>query len=238
MNKTYSLSFNNKTIYYELKKSHKRRKNITLKINPKGTVIIYAPSLFTHKEAKQTILDKINWIWKHLNQFQNKANNLTKLLHEGLFLYQGQVIDIKISIDTNRKKTSFSVINNYFDIKLNNIHNISTELLKELKKLAKIKITQRIYEISNKINIKFNRLTIKDTKSRWGSCSTLKNINLSWRLIMAPPAILDYVIIHELCHIIEPNHSKKYWNVVQSFVSDYKEKRIWLKEWGWILYTI
>lgn len=78
----------------------------------------------------------------------------------------------------------------------------------------------------------YNRLTLRDTRSRWGSCTTDGNLMYSWRLIMAPPEVLDYVAAHEVSHLVEMNHSQEYWNVVSSIYPDYHDPRKWLRLHG------
>ena len=82
---------------------------------------------------------------------------------------------------------------------------------------------------------KVNKVKLKYTRSNWGSCSSNKNINLSTRLLMAPADVLDYVIIHELSHLKEMNHSKRFWSIVKNIMPDYKEKEAWLKTNGYKL---
>jgi predicted metal-dependent hydrolase len=84
----------------------------------------------------------------------------------------------------------------------------------------------------------YNRITIKDLKSRWGSCSQLRNLNFNFRLVLAPPAIVDYVIVHELCHLKELNHSKLFWLEVERFCPEYKQHRQWLKTNGQSLFLV
>lgn len=76
---------------------------------------------------------------------------------------------------------------------------------------------------------------IKDQKTRWGSCSSLHNLNFNWRLLMAPPEVLDYVVVHELCHLTHMNHSREFWNMVEHVMPEYKERRKWLREQGGLL---
>jgi hypothetical protein len=73
------------------------------------------------------------------------------------------------------------------------------------------------------------KVVIKDQKTRWGSCSKKGNINLNWRLIMAPLHVIDYVVVHELCHLKVMNHSKDFWNLVESIQPNNHERRRWLK---------
>ncbi len=75
-----------------------------------------------------------------------------------------------------------------------------------------------------------NQIRIKDQKTRWGSCSSKNNLNFSWRLIMAPERVLDYVVVHELCHLTHMNHGKEFWALVESVMPDYKDCKKWLRE--------
>lgn len=78
----------------------------------------------------------------------------------------------------------------------------------------------------------FTRITIRDQKTRWGSCSAKGTLSFNWRLMLAPPAVLDYVVVHELCHLTHMNHSKAFWALVESVCPDYRTHRRWLKEHG------
>ncbi len=78
----------------------------------------------------------------------------------------------------------------------------------------------------------YTRLTIRDTRSRWGSCSSQGALMYSWRLIMAPPAVLDYVAAHEVAHLVEMNHQPSFWAVVKQICPDYEKHRRWLREEG------
>lgn len=78
----------------------------------------------------------------------------------------------------------------------------------------------------------YNRISVRDQKTRWGSCSAKGTLSFNWRLMLAPPAIQDYVIIHELCHLTYMNHSKAFWEKVQSVCPDYRTARKWLKDHG------
>lgn len=93
-------------------------------------------------------------------------------------------------------------------------------------------ISERVAEYSRIIGVSCNNIRIKDTKSRWGSCSSKGNLNFSWRIIMAPADVMDYIIIHELCHLIHMNHSKEYWAAVGQYMKDYTKYKEWLKTNG------
>ncbi|MDA1237370.1 MAG: SprT family zinc-dependent metalloprotease [Proteobacteria bacterium] len=92
---------------------------------------------------------------------------------------------------------------------------------------------QRFLELTEfyslKIGRNFKSITLRDTKSRWGSCSIEGNLMYSWRLIFAPKEVLEYLVVHEICHLEEMNHSERFWNRVESLMPDFKTNREWLK---------
>jgi predicted metal-dependent hydrolase len=98
---------------------------------------------------------------------------------------------------------------------------------------ARGKINERIAYYQDKIGRAPGRVFIKDQKRRWGSCSARGNLNFNWRMVMAPEKVLDYVVVHELCHLIELNHSKAFWDALASILPDYKEQEEWLKNYGY-----
>ncbi len=107
------------------------------------------------------------------------------------------------------------------------------QLLEEwYRRQARKIITGRVEVFSQKLNLNCNRICIKGQKTRWGSCSSLKNLNFNWRLVMAPLVIIDYIVIHELSHLVEMNHSRKFWQLVENHCPEYKQHRKWLRENG------
>lgn len=93
-------------------------------------------------------------------------------------------------------------------------------------------ITGRVEHFGSKLNLSYNRIFIKGQKTRWGSCSSLKNLNFNWRLVMAPVEVIDYIVIHELSHLAEMNHSRKFWQLVENHCPNHREHRKWLREYG------
>ena len=98
------------------------------------------------------------------------------------------------------------------------------------------RIRQRIGHYAPLIGVQPNRVTVRDQKSRWGSCSSRHNLNFNWKLIMAPPQVLDYVVIHELCHMKEFSHSPRFWALVERYMPDYGAWKKWLRTHGQDLY--
>lgn len=90
----------------------------------------------------------------------------------------------------------------------------------------------RLPALAERVGVSPRRVTIKDMKTRWGSCSTKGNTSISFRIVMAPPEVMDYLIIHELCHLVHPNHSREFWTLVRSHLPDCDDHRAWLREHG------
>lgn len=105
-----------------------------------------------------------------------------------------------------------------------------------LKKQALKKLSDLAVEKAKILNVRITSIVVKDTKSRWGSCSTLGNINFNWRIVMAPLFVIEYLVCHEVCHLKHPNHSSDFWKEVEQLCPDYQEGRKWLKIKGKELY--
>ena len=109
---------------------------------------------------------------------------------------------------------------------------ITPESEREFRRLAKEKIPKRVALFAEQVGVDYGKITIKDTKSRWGSCSYQGNLNFCWRLILAPEEVLDYIVVHELCHRLELNHSARLWAEVKRVLPEYEKSKEWLKENG------
>ena len=106
---------------------------------------------------------------------------------------------------------------------------------KELRERAKSVLAQRTAYFARQIGVTYGRITVRDQKTRWGSCSQTGNLNFNFRLILAPSEVLDYVVVHELCHRRQMNHSAQFWQEVAQVLPDYRKRKAWLTENGWRL---
>ena len=104
--------------------------------------------------------------------------------------------------------------------------------IQNLAEQAKQVLPERTSFFARLLGVTYGRITIRNQKTRWGSCSAKGNLNFNCLLMLTPPEIQDYVVVHELCHRLEMNHSPRFWNHVASILPDYKERRAWLKKYG------
>ncbi len=112
------------------------------------------------------------------------------------------------------------------------VQKLTMDEVNELAERALQKIPERVRYYAKIMNVQYGRITIRNQKTRWGSCSGKGNLNFNCLLMLAPENVLDYVVVHELCHLIEMNHSKAFWDQVERVMPDYKKYRQWLKEHG------
>ena len=106
------------------------------------------------------------------------------------------------------------------------------EEIKELANRATREIPARAAHYAKQLGVSYNRISIRCQRTRWGSCSGKKNLNFNCLLMQTPPAVLDYVVVHELCHLLEMNHSPRFWSLVERILPDYRICRRWLRENG------
>ena len=102
----------------------------------------------------------------------------------------------------------------------------------EARRAARELVTMLCDEEADALGVRWSRIEIRDQKSRWGSCSTRGTLSFNWRLVLAPFGVLDYVVVHELCHLREPNHSRRFWKLVEARRPNWRAHRDWLHEHG------
>lgn len=112
------------------------------------------------------------------------------------------------------------------------LEKITFEQVKELANQAVEYIPKRVKYYAEKENFVYNKITIKNLVSRWGSCSTKGNLNFNCLLMLTPDYVIDYIVVHELCHLREMNHSEKFWAEVEKIMPDYQRAELWLKQNG------
>jgi predicted metal-dependent hydrolase len=142
------------------------------------------------------------------------------------FLFMGK--NYPLTYDKQRKK-SIDFDGEKFIIDLKHRQKAEELFIKWYKTKARQIFHEKLESFSKETGLRYNALKINSAKSRWGSCSSKKNLNFSYRLIMTPEFVIDYVLLHELAHTVEMNHSKKFWEIVASIYPDYQKAEQWLK---------
>ena len=147
----------------------------------------------------------------------------------GKVLYLGNLCEAELNYNPTQKQPTVFLADNKFYITLTSKEQNPSALCEDfLRRQALDFLTARAKELAAKMEVTFNNLTVKDQKSLWGSCSQKNNLNFSYRLIKMPRAVIDYLIVHELAHLVHFDHSPDFWATVEKFVPDYKQHRRWL----------
>ena len=210
-----TIEIKGKEYNYSLRKS-KKVKRARLQIYPSNGLEVVIPYWYSENDLNHLLSSNSEWIKKNLEKIAKVEDS---------FLFFGSQIEVLINNLSFRKNYYF-----YFDNKkqLTVIVPEENVLTKNelyhiwLKKEAQHYIPQRVSELAKKYGFEFNRVTIREQKSRWGSCSSKKNLSFNSKLLYFNHRIIDYELIHELCHLKEMNHSKRFWNLVNEIMPDYK----------------
>jgi len=204
-----------------------KRKTIALAVTADASLVIRAPMQTPVDYIERLIRRKMKWIQRAIARVESRPRALPREFIDGeSFLYLGK--SYKLSIEKNAPKDiSFR---NGFILRTKGKSHARELIIGWYKKEAKKKIAERVEWCARRFGLSFKSIKITSANKRWGSCSTTGNLNFSWRLIMAPTSVIDYVIIHELAHLEHKNHSKDFWNSIKVMYPNYEKAKNWLKQ--------
>ena len=212
-------------INYILKYS--KRKTIGLYIR-NGAVEIRAPLGCPKSEIDKLIASKKKWITDKLAHSQNQTQQKISFVldYGSKILYRGELFPIiaKPGTQAGFDGNCFYMPPNFTPAQIKEI------CIKTYQRLAKKHITTTVASIAAHMGVAPTVVKINSARTRWGSCSSRKSLNFSWRLVMAPDDVIDYVVVHELAHFFHMNHSAKFWAVVEQVLPDYRQRQVKLKE--------
>ncbi len=217
---------------FQLIRSKKRKKTVSLHIKKDGRIVLYVPYHTPKGEIEKFIKDKQSWIVKKISEKEKVTRDLNKAFIPGeKFLYLGDWYPLEIG-QTNDKGFPLKLSFGKFILDRDHLEEARDLFIHWYKREAKEKIEERVYYLSNRLELFPKGLMITSAKYRWGSCSRDNRLSFSWRMIMAPLDVIDYVLIHELVHIKEKNHSKRFWAALETILPYHRKCRLWLKENG------
>ena len=221
-------------VSYILKRSRKRRKTISLQITKRSEIVVQAPYFTPVKEINSFIEQKHGWIQKTIQQ--QKEQKLTageKLYVSGEYFYfLGTLYPLEVFFQQNLP-AGLVFWNNRFYLNCEDGQEVKRNyFIQWYKTRAGEYFTGQVEHISQRLQLRPGSIRITSARTRWGSCSPEDNLAFSFRLIMAPQNVVDYVIIHELMHIKEKNHSARFWKLLETAMPEYQIHRHWLRENG------
>jgi predicted metal-dependent hydrolase len=205
-----------------------KRKSIGLQIASDATLIVRVPNSAKMGDIEKVIAKHENWIKKKKEQTLTALEKMpVRRFIEGEELpYLGKNYKVHLASDPKiilRFDNAFYLSERYS-------HVAKQVLTRWFKNQAKKIITQRVMYYASKVGLSYGRIGITNAAKRWGSCSHRGNLNFAWRLILAPIEAIDYVVVHELIHLEIKNHSKRFWDRVESIYPGYKIQRKWLRD--------
>lgn len=203
-------------------RSHRR--TISVHIEPDGDVIVKAPKLMPTFMINNFISSHQDWIDKHLTRI--KKVPVVKRAKDQ-YLYLGQMLTLEPS-----SVTKISVKNDTLFFPQSLLFRKDKELLNWYLSESKRVITLQTEKYALEMKTEFKEITFSDTKSQWGRCTQDNRLQFNWRLIMAPAMVLNYVVVHELAHTIEKNHTQMFWMKVRGITPSYRQQIKWLKDYG------
>jgi len=217
---------------YRVIRSKARKKTMTLLITPEGKIIIRAPSHTPDSEIDRFFCSRRAWIARKLTGRESQEDITVKprqFAPGEEFYYLGDAYPLEVS-DSNGSRKALTLSHGKFVLASHKLPHAREEFIKWYKQKAREVIEERVRFWGARFGLMPAGITITSSWQRYGSCSAKNTLSFSWRLLMAPYLVIDYIIAHELAHIREKNHSKKFWTFLETLMPGYEDQKRWLRE--------
>lgn len=212
-----------------------RRKKLTITVERDRSVVVHAPESTPEEKIHQVVKAKRQWIFEkihHPQKYRDLPHPPGKELVNGeSALYLGRHYRIEV-VKAGLSEIQFSQRFLIPAIKAEKRREVLREWYIQR---AKAKIIPRVKHHARELGVIYTKVKIVDNLYRWGSCTVNNNVNFNWRLIKAPMFVIDYTIVHELAHLIEANHTPRFWNIIRAQAPTMEKAKTWLKENGHLL---
>lgn len=194
-------------------------RRLRLRLNYKNQIVVSAPRHYSKRDVLSFIDRQHLWLEQQVKLTPEKSS-VTDWLKEHPFLSaSGERFSVHVeSVDCLQPNYRFLSKPTKLILRFpTSSESFEVALLKVVKTFSRDALTCRVNDHARRLNLKFERLTVRDQTSRWGSCSSKRNISLNWRLVLIEPELQDYIILHELAHLTEMNHSKRFWDLLDRY---------------------
>ncbi|MGO8764025.1 MAG: M48 family metallopeptidase [Limisphaerales bacterium] len=203
---------------------NRRARRYVLRLRPDGSARVTVPRSGSISEARQFAERQIPWLQRQLNVLSACPRQTRKWSIGTKILFHGEFVTIAAGDGEWIQFGSESCR------ALNSPGDLRPAIEKHMRTLAQTELPARALEFASQHQLSITRISVRNQKSRWGSCSPRGAISLNWRLLQTPPFVRDYIILHELMHLRQMNHSEKFWREVRDVCPDYHDAKRWLKE--------
>ena len=227
--------YKNETVDYNI--IFKKRKTMGIYIDVYGHIELRVPKGTSQESIRHLLESKWDWIQAKSKEQKERTNGFKeKVYNEGeTFLYLGKSYPIIITIDENIKQ-------DYVLLEEDKLHlyvreqeddRIKQALKRFYYQQCKILVEKRIKLYQSNFKMKPRSIRISDNKSNWGTCDSKLQLTFNWKLAMAPMDSIDYVVVHEMCHMVHLNHDRSFWRLVGKILPDYEQRKHWLNQSSW-----
>lgn len=224
---------NDRPLSYRLVRSRKRKRTLSLMVTGKGEIVIQAPYATPAGEIDAFFTRKRQWLDEKLRQIQERpAPHFSGVgMGKDALYFLGKTYPIVLR-DGGLRADLFTLADGRFILD-SRIHYHRQAIIRAwYEKQAAAYIPERVEHFGRSFGLRATGIRISRAQNRWGSCSAKDVVAFAWRLMMAPPEVIDYVVVHELAHIRQKNHSRAFWSLVAAMMPDYATERQWLKSHG------
>lgn len=228
-------TYSGTTIRFEIK--YKNRTSIGISIDSYGNIEVQAPKGTADEKVLQLLEGKWDLIRQKVNEMKDRLQGSQEKVYEHgeSFLYLGTTYPIKISQDIKITKdyVVFEGEKLHIFVKQLDDEKIKQALKRFYYQQCKAFVEKSISFYQSNFKTKPRSIHISDSKNTWGTCDSKLQLTFNWRLAMAPQEVIDYVVVHEMCHMVHLNHDRSFWRLVGKIMPDYKEKENWLALSNW-----
>ena len=221
---------------YTVIRSRRRKKTLSIQVEKDGTVLVRVPLRVVQADIDRFLKEKKQWLLRAIGrqQKQNHDRPARAFIPGERFDYLGGTYPLQIG-ERDNPGDALTFTGREFLLRRDALGGVRVLFHLWYQKQARVHLDERVRRFSGLLGLSPAGVAVHNARSRWGSCSPEDRVRFTWRLIMAPPEIIDYVVVHELCHMKIRDHSRDYWGLVQSVLPDYKKRRAWLKDHGNLL---
>ncbi|MBU3087433.1 M48 family metallopeptidase [Clostridium gasigenes] len=233
---TLKLNHIHKGRVIEFEVVYRKRKTMSIEVNLEGKVRICAPIKLELKNILDVVEKKANWICKKQDELIERGSirRVNKYINGETYLYLGNEYILNIECNEDIKKPKVVIKDNIIQISYKQIDSATVKSILELwyrQKTLEV-VIERVSNYTKFFAVSPKELKVKQQKRRWASCTYDNRILFNWRISMAPIDVIDYIVVHEMCHMDFKDHSNNFWNRVKSVMPDYELYKLWLKDNG------
>ena len=212
-----------------------RRKTIGLTVERDRRLVVRAPEGTTPEQVQAVLVEKALWLFRQRRSARRyPADPVRKEFVTGeSLLYLGRHYRLEV-VDEPLEGVRFC---GKFQIARDRRGDAPALFRRWYEERARRRLSARARAFARRLGVSFNRLLVSDLRCRWGSCTPNNNLNFNWRVVKAPAFVLDYLVVHELAHLLEPNHTRRFWTIVAVQVPEWERAKAWLREHGSLLET-